>query len=316
MNKIVLEATRDGFGRALANLARKDENIVSLDCDLGRSTRSFSISEVDESRFYEMGISEQDMISTAAGMASMGKKVFASTFAIFLTGRCYDQIRQQIALPKMNVKLCGSSSGLTHGPDGATHQSLLDVGLMRLLPNMTVMIPADAEQAETIIEAASDYEGPVYIRLSRFPTIKNIPDGIRFEIGKGQVLCEGDEIVLCGTGPIMQEVNKAAGELNDKSINVGVVNFHTIKPFDHELIFKLMNKYKVIVSVEEHSIYGGLGTAIAEVMSEKKSNNNCTLVRHGVKDTFGESGEQKELLSKYKLDSEGIKEVVEKLDCK
>jgi transketolase len=313
MDKVLKEDTRGGFGKALAKYAAINESIVSLDCDLGKSTRSYSIAEVDEDRFYEMGISEQDMISTAAGMASMGATVFASTFAIFLTGRGYDQIRQQVALPKMNVKLCGSSAGLTQGPDGATHQSLLDVGLMRLLPNMTVMIPADADQTEDVMKAAIEYEGPVYIRLSRFPTVKNIPAGIDFEMGKGQVLSEGENVVLCGTGPIMQEVNKAAVLLEKKGINVGVVNFHTVKPFDKILVSKLIEQYTTIVSIEEHSVYGGLGTAIAEVVSESDSNNKCNLVRHGVNDTFGESGGQMELLEKYKLDGNGIAALVEKI---
>lgn len=316
MNNIVKEGTRDGFGRALVKVAKEDRRIVSLDCDLGGSTRSVSISEIDKARFYEMGISEQDMVSTAAGMASTGEVVFASTFAIFLSGRAYDQIRQQIALPKLNVKLCGSSAGLTQGPDGATHQSLLDVGLMRLLPNMTVMIPADADQTEAVVRAAVDLDGPVYIRLSRFPTGRNIPLELSFEVGKGQVLTEGDQIVLCSTGPLMQEVIGAAEILKGQGLNVGVVNFHTLKPIDVELIHKLMNKYRFIISVEEHSIYGGLGSAIAEVMSESQVDGDCTLIRHGMKDSFGESGEQMELLSKYELDSKGICKQVEKLVSK
>jgi len=311
MNTSKKKETRDGFGKALVTLAKKDKDIVSLDCDLGRSTRAYNISEVDEGRFYDMGIAEQDMISTAAGMASVGKNVFASTFAVFLTGRGYDQIRQQIALPKLRVRLCGSSAGLTLGPDGATHQSVLDMGLMRLLPNMTVLSPADYDQAVQLVEAASECDGPVYIRLSRFPTVKNIPDDLDFVLGKGQVLQNGDNIVLCGTGPIMQEVNKAAEMLALYGRKVGVVNFHTIKPIDNDLIIKLMNDYKTIVSVEEHSIYGGLGTAIAEVMSENTSGTACTLVRHGVNDHFGESGGQMELLEKYQLDAAGIVKVAE-----
>jgi transketolase len=311
MDNLIKKETRDGFGKALVSLAKKDKDIVSLDCDLGRSTRAYNISEVDEDRFYDMGIAEQDMISTAAGMASFGKNVFASTFAVFLTGRGYDQIRQQIALPNLKVRLCGSSAGLTQGPDGATHQSVVDLGLMRLLPNMTVFSPADYDQAAQIVEASAECDGPVYIRLSRFPTVKNIPDNLDFKIGKGQVLKSGDDIVLCGSGPIMQEVNKAADLLKANGKNVGVVNFHTIKPIDKDLIIKLMADYKTIISVEEHNIYGGLGTAIAEVMSEQASGATCNLVRHGVKDHFGESGGQMELLEKYQLDAAGIVNIVE-----
>ena len=314
MDNTIKQETRDGFGKALVDLAKKDKNIFSLDCDLGRSTRAYNISEVNEKSFFDMGISEQDMISTAAGMASVGKNVFASTFAVFLTGRAYDQIRQQIALPKLKVRLCGSSAGLTQGPDGATHQSVVDLGLMRLLPNMTVLSPADFDQTVKTVEAAAECEGPVYIRLSRFPTVKNIPSDIEFTLGKGQVLKEGEDVVLCGTGPVMQEVNKAAEMLEAKGVKVGVVNFHTIKPFDYMLVKKLMNSYRIIVSVEEHSIYGGLGTAISEVMSENASGSNCSLLRHGVMDHFGESGSPMELLEKYQLDAEGIAKVVEAMN--
>ncbi len=313
MNDSVKEGTRDAYGRALAAIAKENQSIVALDCDLGGSTRSAKIAEVDEARFYEMGISEQDMISTAAGMASVGEIVFANSFAVFLTGRTFDQIRQQLSLPKMNVKLCGSSAGLTQGPDGATHQSVLDVSLMRLLPNMTVLVPADSDQTEAVVRAAAEIDGPVYIRLSRFPTGRNIPSRVAFKVGDGQVLSEGDDIVLCGTGPIMQEVNGAAEILKKKSLNVGVVNFHTLKPIDTDLIHSLMDRYRFIVSIEEHSIYGGLGTAIAEVMSDRLVKINCSLIRHGLKDCFGESGGQMELLAKYELDRKGISKQVEQL---
>ena len=303
--------TRDGFGSALVSLAEMDSDIVSLDCDLGRSTRAYNITEADEKRFFDIGISEQDMISTAAGMASCGKNVFASTFAVFLTGRGYDQIRQQIALPCLNVRLCGSSAGLTQGPDGATHQSVTDIGLMRMLPNMTVMSPADYYQAEQVTAAAALNRGPVYIRLSRFPTLRNVPEDLVFKTGKAQILRKGEGTVVCGTGPILQEINKAAYLLSEKGINIGVVNFHTIKPIDSDLIISLMKEYGTIISVEEHNVIGGLGSAIAEVVSENNVEGCCRLFRHGVQDCFGESGTAAELLRKYNLDAAGIAGFIE-----
>jgi len=182
------EETRDRFGSALVDLARKDRNVVAMDCDLGRSTKSYRITEVDPKRFIEMGIAEQDMISTAAGMARMRKVVFVNSFAVFITGRSFDQIRQQVALPKLNVKICGSSAGLTLGADGATHQSVIDVALMRLLPNMTVIVPADGNETERAVWAAYSHAGPVYLRLSRYQTGEFLPANLDFSIGKAQLL--------------------------------------------------------------------------------------------------------------------------------
>jgi len=312
MADIKLEGTRDRYGETLIKLAEKDKNVVSMDCDLGRSTRAYRITEVDKSRFFEMGIAEQDMISTAAGMAKMGKIVFANSFAIFITGRAYDQVRQQVALPKLNVKICGSSGGLTQGPDGATHQSVLDYGIMRLLPNMTVFNPSDGDQTEQVVNAAYEIDGPVYIRLSRYMTGKNIPAEIPFAVGKGQVLKEGKKVLLCGSGPIMKDVNKAGELLADQGVEAGIANFHTLKPFDEELIADLMGRYELIVTVEEHSIFGGLGTAVAESMA-KAGVRNSRLFTLGVCDTFGESGTAEELLCKHGINAEGIAKSVKKI---
>jgi len=310
----VREGTRDGYGRALLEIARKDSQVVALDCDLGRSTRSFRITEVDPKRFFEMGIAEQDMISTAAGLAREGKVVFANSFAVFLVGRAYDQIRQQVALPRTNVKLCGSSGGITQGPDGATHQSVTDVNLMRGLPNMVVMVPADGRQAEAAVWAAYRMQGPVYLRLSRFQTSHFIPKDMTFEIGRAQILREGVYVVLAGTGPVLQEVLKAAECLEKEGVSAAVYNFHTLKPLDIELVKQLCSEFPVVISIEEHSIYGGLGTAMAEVMMESvEPERRPVFYRLGVRDTFGESGTAEELLAKHGLDERGIANSVRRI---
>jgi transketolase len=298
------EATRDRYGEVLVALAREHGDVVVMDCDLGRSTRSFRITEVDKKRFFEMGIAEQDMVSTAAGMAREGKVVFVNSFAVFVTGRAFDQIRQQVSLARTNVKVCGSSAGLTQGADGATHQSVVDVSLMRSLPNMVVMVPADGGQAEAVVRAAYGHEGPVYIRLSRYGTGPILPEGVKFEVGKVQELEQGDRVVIVGSGPVLKEAYGAVLKLREEGIRVGLVNVHTIKPIDEEGIGRLGERYEVMVSVEEHSVIGGLGSAIAEVVSERGS--GVKLVRLGVRDTYGESGTAEELLAKHGLDADGI----------
>jgi transketolase len=308
------EATRDRYGKVLVELAQKDRNVVAMDCDLGRSTRSFRITEADPERFIEMGIAEQDMISTAAGLANMGKIVFVNSFAVFITGRAFDQIRQQVALPRSNVKICGSSAGLTEGPDGATHQSVLDVALMRVLPYMTVIVPADGNQTEKAVLAAYAYQGPVYLRLSRYETENFISGDANFQIGQADVLKDGKNFVLASCGPVLRNVIVASEILAQKGILAGIVNFHTIKPFDRETVKRLAREYQSIVSVEEHSIYGGLGSAIAECLAEDgRTGAKASLVRLGVQDMFGESGTADEVLQKHGLDPEGIANAVIKI---
>jgi transketolase len=308
------EATRDRYGKTLATLAAMDRNIVAMDCDLGRSTRSYDIAAVDEQRFIEMGIAEQDMISTAAGMAKMGKTVFANTFAVFITGRAFDQIRQQVALPRANVKVCGSSAGLTIGADGSTHQALLDVALMRVLPNMTVLVPADGNQAEQATRAAYEHQGPVYLRLSRYETPNFLASDLPFQIGRAQELRRGKEIVLVSCGPVLFNVIAAAQLLQSRGKEVGIVNFHTIKPFDRELVTSLATNYRFIVSVEEQSVYGGLGSALAECLAELPAvQSRAVLRRIGVQDCFGESGTADELLKKHGLDADGIAKFIDAL---
>jgi len=312
--KKVSDSTRDGYGRALVALAEENIDVVAMDCDLGRSTRSFRITEVDPERFIEMGISEQDMISVAAGMATMGKTVFVNSFAVFITGRSFSQIRQQIALPKSNVKICGSSAGITQGPDGATHQSVVDVALMRVLPNMIVLIPADGKQTEQAVFAAYAYHGPVYLRLSRYETGNFLPDETGFNIGKAQVIQEGNEIAMISCGPILCNVIKAADILKTNGVQAGIINFHTLKPFDNEVMQQLARKYKKIVCIEEHSIYGGLGSAVAESLAGFQARRKKPILhRLGIQDTFGESGTADELLKKHKLNPEGIADSVTKI---
>jgi len=304
------ESTRDRYGKALAELAKNDQRVIALDCDLGRSTRSFEITKVDSKRFIEMGIAEQDMISTAAGMATMGKIPFANSFAVFITGRAFDQIRQQVALPKSNVKICGSSAGITIGADGSTHQSILDVALMRTLPNLTVLVPADGNQTEHAVHAAHAYEGPVYIRLSRYETENFIPAGLPFRIGKAQVLSQGDGVVFASCGPITSNVIQAARMLERRGIKAGIVNFHTLKPIDRTAVEEMAAAYRHVISVEEHTVFGGLGTAIAECLAEYEgSGPRAVLHRIGLQDCFGESGSAEELLRKHGLHPEGIAEI-------
>jgi transketolase len=307
MGKTPIE-TRNAYGDAIIELAEKDKDIITMDCDLGASTRASWIQEVDPDRFIEMGISEQDMISTAAGLAKMGKTVFANSFAIFITGRGFDQIRQQVALPKANVKICGSSAGLTQGPDGATHQSLLDVSLMRSLPNMTVYVPGDAEQTRNVVIAAADYKGPVYIRLSRFP-VETFSEGHPFESGKAQIIEKGKDVLLCSTGPITGEVVKACNNLRNMGIEPTLAVFHTIKPFDTDKFIELASELKTVITIEEHSIIGGLGSIAAETLAENSVKFD-KFHRIGVNDHFGESGTAQELLNKYKLDADGITEQI------
>jgi transketolase len=302
------KATRDAFGEVLKKIAQKDNNVYALDCDLGRSTRAYAITEVDPARFIEMGISEQDMVSTAAGMASAGKIVFVNSFAVFLTGRAYDQIRQQVALPRSNVKICASSSGLTQGADGATHQSISDMNLMRGLPHMTVLSPADAAQTEQIVEFAHSYEGPVYIRLSRYATEPLLPEGSVFELNKIQKIYQGEDIALVATGPILEQVLLTVENLRKLGYSCGVYNVPTIKPLDSDSIKTIAQRYSMVATIEEHSIIGGLGSAVSEVLATMPK--HARLLRLGVKDCFGESGEPAELLAKHGLDASGIAESI------
>ncbi|MBM4039172.1 MAG: transketolase family protein [Planctomycetes bacterium] len=294
------EATRDAYGRALARLGAVEPRIVALDADLFRSTRTSLFAERFPDRFFEMGIAEQDMVSTAAGLAMAGKIAFANSFAVFITGRAFDQVRQQVALPALNVRLCGSSAGLTLGADGATHQSVVDVALMRSLPNMTVVVPCDGPETERAVEASLTHQGPIYLRLSRYETPAWTSDVTDFAIGKAIRLREGRDITIAACGVIMGEALAAAGLLAKKGISAEVLDVHTIKPLDTDALLASAAKTGRVLTVEEHSIIGGLGSAVCEAVAER-AESRIPVRRLGIRDTFGESGTADELLELHRL---------------
>ena len=299
-NKI---ATRESFGKALEEI--EDEDIVVLDADLSSSTKTEMFKEKYPSRFFELGISEADMIGTAAGMATCGKKPFVATFAAFATGRVYDQIRCSIAYPNLNIKIIGTHAGITVGEDGATHQMLEDINLMRAMPNMVVVSPSDDIQAKALIKQLAEYEGPAYVRLSRMKT-PVIYEGLtedNFEIGKGIQIGKGTDATIFATGDLLSEALKAQKLLKKANYDVRVVDIHTIKPIDEELIIKCAQETNKLYSLENHSITGGLGTAIAEVLCDKYPHQ---LTRFGMENEFGRSGTPADLLKYYKLDAESI----------
>lgn len=296
-------ATRDAYGEALKELGKVNEDIVVLDADLSGSTKTAVFKNEYPERFFNVGIAEQNLMGTAAGLATAGKIPFASTFAMFATGRGFEIIRNSICYPKLNVKIAATHAGLTVGEDGATHQSIEDLSLMRSVPNMTVLCPADAVETKKIIIKASQYEGPVYIRLgrSKVPVIFN--KDYDFEIGKGIELKDGEDITIIATGVMVSKALEASKALEKEGISARVINMSTIKPIDKDIIIKAAKETKKIVTVEEHNIIGGLGSAVAEVIVE---NNPVPMKRIGVEDTFGESGAADDVLKKYGLTVENI----------
>ena len=297
-------ATREAYGKALAALANTNENVVVLDADLSKSTKTADFKAVAPEKFFNMGIAEGNMMGVAAGLSTCGKVPFVSTFAMFAAGRAFEQIRNSICYPKLNVKVCATHAGLTVGEDGASHQAIEDISLMRGVPNMVVINPADDIETEAAIKAVAEMEGPCYVRLGRMAVSRvNDEANYNFVIGKGITLAEGNDVAIIATGIMVEAALEAKGELAKEGINARVINIHTIKPIDEELIIKAAKETGVIVTAEEHSIIGGLGSAVAEVVSE-----NCPVpvLRVGVKDTFGESGKPNELLEKYGLTSNDI----------
>lgn len=302
-----LKATRQSYGEKLAELGEKNKDIIVLDADLSAATKTSIFAKRFPERFFDMGIAEQDMISTAAGLATFGKTVFASSFAMFACGRSYDQIRNSVAHPKLNVKICASHAGITVGEDGATHQMLEDLGMMRGLPNMTVMCTSDDRETKWAVEEISKMDGPVYLRLCRLNTPQIYGEEQDFKIGKGVQIGNGTDATVFATGVVVPEAIKAKEELEKQGINIRVVDIHTIKPIDKELIIKCAKETKKLVSIEDHNIIGGLGSAISEVLTEEYP---AKLIRMGMKDRFGESGPAKELLKYFGLTSEDIIAVV------
>lgn len=291
-------AQRNYYGKALQDLAAVRDDIVVLDADLAGSTKTSDFKKVAEDRFIEVGIAEQNMIGIAAGLAASGKTVFASTFGVFATGRCWEQIRLACAYPKLNVKVVATHCGITVGEDGASHQALEDIAIMRTLPNMVVVSPADAYEAYAATKAIADYDGPVYMRMGRteFPT--SMPEDTDFTIGKAKVMREGTDVTLVACGQMVSNCLEAAEILASEGISAEVINMSTIKPLDTDTLIASVSKTGCCVSAEEHSIIGGLGSAVAECLVE---NVLVPLERVGTKDTFGESGTPADLMAKYGL---------------
>lgn len=302
-NKI---ATREAYGKALAKLAAINENVVVLDADLSKSTKTADFKAVAPERFINMGIAESNMMGVAAGLSTCGKIPFASTFAMFAAGRAFEQIRNSICYPSLNVKICATHAGLTVGEDGATHQSIEDISLMRSIPNMIVINPSDAIETEAAIFAAAEYNGPCYVRLGRLAvSVINDNADYKFEIGKGVTLTKGNDVTIIATGMMVELALEAKEELAKDGINARIINIHTIKPIDKELLINAAKETGAIVTVEEHSIIGGLGSAVAEVVTEEYP---VPVLKVGIKDTFGESGKPNELLKAYGLTTEAIVE--------
>ncbi len=303
-------ATRQAYGEALKQLAVENPNVVVLDADLSKSTMTAEFNKVAPERFINVGIAEQNLIGTAAGLSLIGKVPFASSFAMFAAGRAFEIIRNTVAYPKLNVKIAATHAGLTVGEDGASHQAIEDLSLMRSIPNMVVLNPADGVEAKKAVIAAANYNGPVYIRLGRAAVEEIFDDNYEFQIGKGVELVKGNDASIIATGIMVEKALKASEILKAEGINVRVINIHTIKPIDAELIIKAAKETKRIVTAEEHSIIGGLGSAVLEAISEECP---VPVIRIGVKDTFGESGKPNELLEKYGLTEKEIVEAVKKL---
>ena len=303
MNLENKKATRQSYGEALVELGKENKSIVVLDADLSTATKTNLFAKEFPERFFDMGIAEQNMIGTAAGMSTCGKIPYASTFAMFAAGRSYDQIRNSVCYPKLNVKICATHAGITVGEDGATHQMIEDISLMRTLPNMTVISPSDDIQTKWIIKEISKLNGPVYVRLSRLATPIIYDENQKFEIGKAIQIGDGTDGTVFATGVTVSEAIKAQEELKEKGINIRVVDIHTIKPIDKEMIIKCAKETKKLVSVEDHNVIGGLGSAVAEVLTEEYPSK---LIRLGIKDTFGKSGKAEELMKFFKITSENI----------
>ena len=304
MSEVKKIATRESYGNALVELGKEHEDVIVLDADLAAATKTGIFKKAFPDRHVDCGIAECNMMGIAAGLSTCGMVPFASTFAMFAAGRAYEQVRNSIGYPKLNVKIGATHAGISVGEDGATHQCLEDLALMREIPGMVVLNPSDDIEARACVKAAYEHQGPVYMRFGRLaaPVINDRPD-YRFEIGKGVLLKEGCDVTLVATGLMVSETLEAAKELEKSGISCEVINMHTIKPLDEALLLASAAKTKAVVTVEEHSVIGGLGSAVADTLSEQLPTR---LLKIGVCDVFGESGPALELLHKYGLDAEGI----------
>lgn len=307
MSKI---ATREAYGKALSQLTKENKNIIVLDADLSKSTKTCDVKASSPESFYNMGIAEANMVGVAAGLASTGKIVFASSFAMFLAGRAFEQIRNSVAYTNLNVKLCATHSGISVGEDGASHQAIEDLALMRSIPNMKVFSPCDAKETEEIIKYVANCDGPCYVRLGRLAVDSVNSSNYKFEFGKGVTLREGNDCTIITTGSMVQVSLEAQQKLKAEGINVGVINLHTIKPIDTEIILKAAKETGKIVTVEEHNVVGGLGSAVSEVICE----NHPSLVKKiGINDIFGQSGKPEELFKEYGLTSDKIVKTIKSI---
>jgi len=308
---------RNAYGEALVELGQKHRNLVVLDADLSKSTKTIMFAKKYPNRFFEMGIAEANMISTAAGLASCGKIPFVSTFAVFATGRVYDQIRMDVAYSNANVKIFATHGGISVGKDGASHQMIEDLALMRVLPNMTVIAPSDATQTKKIVHLMAETYGPIYARVGRAdaPVIYNKKDVENIKIGEGIIVEDGVDITFIATGTMVEPALEARETLLKQGIDACVIDMHTVKPLDTKLVLKYAKQTNGIITAEEHSIIGGLGASIAEILAE--NNVSTRFIRMGIKDVFCESGEPSDLLEKYELNSKHmIKKAKKMLDIK
>ncbi len=310
MAEMVKLATRESFGQAVTELAEQYPQVVVLDADLAAATKTGIFKKAYPDRFIDCGIAECNMVGIAAGLATCGKIPFAASFAMFTAGRAFEQVRNSVGYPHLNVKLVGSHAGISVGEDGATHQCCEDLALMRTIPGMVILNPADHYEMKAAVKAAIEYEGPVYLRLGRLAVESfNNGDDYSFEIGKGITLRQGDDITIVATGLMVSEAIKAADALAEEGIHARVINIHTVKPLDEEIILKAAKETGKIITVEEHNVIGGLGEAVAAVLSEKCP---TPLVRMGVQDVFGYSGPAKDLLKEFGLCAENIAAVTKK----
>lgn len=301
------QSVREAFGKALVEVGNLNKNVVVLDADLSCSTQTKIFAKEFPERFFNVGIAEQDMVTTAAGLAAIGKVPFAAAFAVFITGRSYDQIRNTICYSGLNVKLVGTHGGITVGEDGATHQALEDVALMSNLPNMTVIVPSDRHEINAVIKFAAEYDGPVYIRIPRTNLPDVFDDNYKFDLNKAQVLKEGKDITIVTNGETLQEVVEAAELLANRGIDVEVINAPVVKPFDIDTVLKSAKKTNLVITIENHSIKGGIGSTVCEELSSLRPTK---VVRLGIDNEFGQSGTSNQLLDCYGLSS---KKIVEKI---
>ena len=305
MAEVIKTATRDAYGKALVELGEKNKNVVVLDADLAAATKTGAFKKAFPERFFDTGIAESNMMSLAGGLATTGFTVFASTFAMFAAGRAFEQVRNTIAYPHLNVKIGATHAGISVGEDGASHQCCEDIALMRSIPGMVIINPADDIEARAAVFAAAEHDGPVYMRFGRLAVPRVFDENYKFEIGKAVTLKEGTDVTIIATGLMVNEAIEAAKTLEEEGISVELINMHTIKPLDNEAVIKAAKKTGCIVTAEEHNIIGGLGSAVSEVVAEEYP---VPVVRVGVNDEFGKSGPAVELLHLYGLDAKNIVE--------